>query len=347
MAYTVNSSTLHIIRNAWAADGSHYALVGADKLYKSTNGAVTHSLLYTFPDSPGRMYGLYIDSRGYIFVGTLDEASGKNGRCYRSTDSGANFSLISTFGGATVSFWSMVEDTDGYLYCGNYMGDNDSASVWKSTDAGTNWTNISSEAMMAGRHIHGLHIDPTNGWLYANIGDSTDALGMWRSKLKDGSDWVKKSALKAIGITSHSGYIYTGDDAMLGSIQRFQDDGGADIATPVKVLESGTRCNIYWLVKDQTGRFWTSSPASDAVYGACTGYLFTSTDGVTWETVTSTPGIDYSSWYNASNPSASYWTFHTGTTQWLDGAKRTKTILPLGTGSIYVEGGKILLKKAS
>jgi hypothetical protein len=266
-----------------------------DKLYKSTDGGKTFSVVYTL-DAGGRFQrkALFIDSQNRIFISAEGFTSENSTRLLRSTDGGQTFSQV-----LAAPVWDMDEDASGNLYAGRYwQATSDGAKVYKSTNGGANWTGISSSSWTSENtsHVHRVRIDPTTGWLYATIGDTngTGALtGLWRSKLKDGTDWVRiygdtPTTLKSafVGIVFANSYIYLGDDNELdnGRIYRFQDDGTSDLRTVsdsdlVLNITDGVNRAAFYFQKDDTGRMWVTfypypSPAD--------GQLWTSEDGTTW-----------------------------------------------------------------
>lgn len=323
---------VHGVRNAWDSENRHFVIVGNNALYVSHDAGQSYSLLYTFPDSPTVTYGLFISSDDYIFVSPQGQSTGINGRVYRSTDNGATFSEISTFDAGWhsghIAFWGMTEDSGGNLYCGQYNTfptKETKCRVWKSTDAGANWTDISDASWSTTDHVHDVAIDPVNGWLYATIGDST--AGVWRSKLKDGTDWVRKttsSTYKYIPLAFDGTYIYVGDDEADGTVARFQDDGTATTVAPTTVLTSGYLHNCYYLARDPSGRFWACFPPADATTPNVVGSVHVSDDGATWTKVYQAPSEAYASWNNGAS---STWTLHTGTTQW--GTRTNANLFPL------------------
>lgn len=324
-ALCAEASTLHAVRNAWDSAGRHFVVVGSEELWRSTDGGETYSKLYTFPDSPTIIYGLFIDSNDNVFVSPQGQSTGINGRVYRSTDNGATFSEISTFDAGWhsghIAFWGMAEDASGNLYCGQYNTfptKETKCKVWKSADAGLNWTDISDANWSTNDHVHGLGIDAANGWLYATIGDSTG--GIWRSKLLDGTDWVRKTG--AIGANAEYSFIplefdgtnvYAGDDETDAAIWTFADDGTGDTQSPSLALNDPETHNVYYLKRDPSGRFWCCMPPSDATASNVVGVIYTSTDGSTWTKIYQAPPEAYADWLNGAS---SLWTLHTGTTQW-------------------------------
>jgi hypothetical protein len=346
---TVSFNSLHAVRNAWDADGRHYVVSGSRDLYRSDNGGSSYSLVYTFPDNPGRIYGLFVDSQRRVWVSTSWEASGIDGRSYRSTDYGATFTQITSYeagyNSGNIAWWPMVEDTNGDLYVGQYNltkgGPNtiQKCNIWKSTNGGTSWTNIADASWSATYHIHGLGIDTSTGWLYATTGDVDGTDGIWRSKLKDGTDWVRKTSstnLQFIPVVFKDGYVYSADDSKLGQVFRFQDDGTSTGITPAVVLNTQAGHNNYYLGKDNSGRLWTCfANTSDVGTVGVAGGVWVSNDGVTWLKLIIAPNMAYGDWYNSSDIPASKWTMNTGTQQF---GPEDKAMFPwLNYNSIIIE----------
>jgi len=222
------------------------------------------------------------------------------------------------FNSGNIAFWPMVEDADGNLYAGQYdVGDPKVSrqKVWKSTDDGATWSDISHGTWTAGDHIHGLTIDVSNGWLYAATGDENGTDGLWRSKLKDGSDWVIKTSdsYQYIPIVAAGGFIYLADDQRDGQVTRLTDDGTTAVVTPTVVLDTGFDHNCYYLAEDLQGRLWAYFPPMNSVDTDIYGFVYISDDGVTWERLMTHPPMTYAEWF--AGDETSHWTFHTGTTQ--------------------------------
>lgn len=323
---SISKSGLHAVRNAWAPNGDHIVCSGPDKVYRSEDGGRSYQLIFTMPDSPERIYGLFIASNGYIFVSSDTHGTGIKGRTYRSTDGGDNFTQITTFDASyhsgNIAFWSMCEDTsNGDLYVGQYELDTVKPTVckvFKSTDDGANWTDISDASWSTNDHIHGVGIDAASGWLYATLGDTTG--GIWRSKLKDGTDWVAKTStsVKWIPLVFDGTYVYTADDEALGTVARFQDDGTSGTQSLTTLLDDPDTHNVYYLARDNNGRFWCSMPPADASNPTNTqGAVYISDDGTTWHRIFTMPKITYSTWNTGggSGDDSSEWQLHTGTTQ--------------------------------
>ena len=291
----------HFGANGWDSNGYHYAVVYPDKLYKSIDEGETYNLAYTFPDSPTDTRCLFIDSNDQIFVSNLGHTSGTAGRLYRSTNGGGNFTEV-----MAVPIWPMDEDPSGNLYAGQYDWDpaaGAAAKIWKSTGGGGsgNWTDIGHAAWVdAGQdHIHGLRINPTDSYLYTTIGDAMAQRGCWRSKLKDGSDWVFKARVNNdldafIGCAVKDDYIYLGTDYKIagkeGRIWRFQDDDTGNVQAATEVLDTGGttnnadkyRLSNFYLEVDTSGRIWAAFSNDGWGYVNRNSSLWSSANGTSW-----------------------------------------------------------------
>lgn len=334
--------TLHMVRNGWDSAGRHFAAVGADKIYRSTDGGQTYSLVYTLPDSPGRIYGFFIASDDTLFVSGEYQTSGVSGRTYRSTDNGDNWTQLTGFDAGfrsgNIAFWNGTEDGDGNIYLGQYNVEDPAllkCIIWKSTDGGSTWTDISDSSWTNTNHVHDVKYDSTTGWLYATIGDIDGYDGVWRSKLKDGSDWVRKttsSSYQWIPIEFDGTYVYVGDDENDGIIARFTDDGTGTTVAPTTVLTTGSLVNCYYLKRDPDGVFWAAFPPADAVNINQPGAIYRSSNGSTWERLYRHHPVTYADWFDEAAPASSLWTLQTGTMHW--GSR------PASIGNFFPLGGK-------
>lgn len=87
----------------------------------------------------------------------------------------------------------------GVLLYGNYTSTGgDGAHVWRSSDAGTTWTEVMTLA--AAKHIHAIRKSPTTGWVWCSVGDANFAgIGLYRST-DGGASWVQMSGNVEYGI---------------------------------------------------------------------------------------------------------------------------------------------------
>lgn len=189
--WSTENIPLHAGMNAWDSESRHFVSVFPGKVCRSLDGGKTYDLVFTAPDGPDESRLLFVDSRDYVFSSCRGQTCGTKGRLYRSTDHGNSFEEI--FG---KPIWNMDEDADGVLYVGEYehlpklQGN---AKLHKSVDGGENWINISPPTAWDNlHHIHNVRVDPATGWLYCAVGDIDGragvSTGLWRSRLKDGSE---------------------------------------------------------------------------------------------------------------------------------------------------------------
>lgn len=171
----------HYGPNARDSKGRLFAVRYPDQFYASLSGAASElKPVYTFPDDPEDARGLFISSDNSIFVGLKGFKDGDFGRTYMSRDQGRTFSQV-----YDACFWGMDEDANGHLYMGVYHERNEpgpGCALAKSVDQGENWVNIALPDWAEQTHVHGLGINPTTNWLYANLGDEQGFDGCWRSK---------------------------------------------------------------------------------------------------------------------------------------------------------------------
>jgi hypothetical protein len=291
--------------NAWDSQERHFVVdrivdLGSggggspNALMWSTDGGANYATRWTPPENEylfGRF--IHIDSRDYIFVCTED-ANGQNRKVYRSINGGASFSVVT--GLNNVRPWNMVEDSNGHLYTGNYGLLNEAPAVYKSTNGGANWASISDSGWAGSgswnTHVHNVRIDPQTGWLYVSIGDvgSTTQRGLWRSKLKDGSDWVRKYSTETVlGVVCKGSYVYESTDqsGTNGRVLRFQDDGTGNIQTFTTVLDIGTDRVSYYMNIDPQGAILVSFLNE---INSASSFIYMSRNGTTWTKVLEVTG---------------------------------------------------------
>lgn len=158
----------------------------------------------------------FVDSRGNMFLGRSDAG----GNLYRSTAAGAGATWTSVFTPGTPAFSGfsvMCEDNLGYLYFGDYCDAGGDKKIWRSTDGGATWNDISAglfSAITINKHIHGMWWDSYRNLLYCTHGDSGAA-----SKIAVSNDhgitwsvWTNSAQATAMAFTQNA-IIYSSDQA--------------------------------------------------------------------------------------------------------------------------------------
>jgi hypothetical protein len=201
--------------------GNIYAGLSNGTVLKSSDGN-TWSNLHTFETS---IRGLFVDSRGYVFVGADGWFP-----VYRSTNGGVTWTQVlnSTVNWVHSCMWNMAEDTTGNLYMVSYI---DSANVWKSTNAGTTWTlkfNATAVYGVGVKHCHLVMVDKSTNYVYVTFGDTTR--GLLRS-MDGGDSWQLLDTMD--GYTSglvYNGYRYFGADSGATQVYKTKDDVNFEVA---------------------------------------------------------------------------------------------------------------------
>lgn len=81
---------------------------------------------------------------------------------------------------------------NGVLLYGNYTsGEGDGSHIWRSTNAGTNWTKVLTQP--SGKHVHVIRQNPADGAVWASLGDQGhQGSGLWKST-DLGATWTHMS----------------------------------------------------------------------------------------------------------------------------------------------------------
>lgn len=271
-------------------------------LFKSVDEGKNWTFVFTVPES-----GKVICGPGYIvqnvpwkdrilFSSQRHPAGDLNRMWYYDPGSADPVRIMNVGGASDRSCWN-YDEYDNQLFGGAYewrVPVTEHDRVYRSLDGGVNWTDISDPNWLVEDHIHiqNLRVDPSNGWLYAAMHAGPSGGALWRSKLRDGSDWVKKVITPPspndnafIGIVFKDGWVYCGHDTWDGyNVSRFQDDGTGNSQVPVVVLQSNFGEPTYYMEKDPTGRIWCGihddSPATHNQ-----ARLYTSDDGTNWSLI--------------------------------------------------------------
>lgn len=289
-AIPIQSSDVDSSGNIYAGDASY-------GVWKSTDGGLTFTRIYTIPwrsthaTQNGRVWLTFVDSNNYVYV-----SAGSTNYLYRSIDGGTNFSMVLDLArtyGIDGMIISMTEDGSGNLYAAEYGLELPiQCRIFKSTDDGATWVeNYSRNA----RHWHSIRYNSSNGWLYAMTGESTTGTTehdqLYRSK-NEGVSWTcivpnTVSNNKTLPLGFVGSLILMGRDdstaAAYSHIRSFTDDGVSEPFTPSVAWTNPYPDNIIMSFVELEGYVYAST-ASETVGGAITQIIRT-VDGVTWETV--------------------------------------------------------------
>lgn len=198
---------------------------------------------------PGTIIVFFADSRGYLFYGVAGSA-GSAKPIWRSTDHGATWTSVLTFGGADDYPSPICEDAAGNLYAGAYGAGasgaaSNSRSLWKSTDGGANWSDISAN-MPGGsagidRHIHGVWWDGHRSLLFVTHGDNGSSSKIYVSDDAGAtfSTWTASAQATAMAFTS-THVLYAADSSADRRVYR------AEVASLAAVIASTPTLCLDW-----------------------------------------------------------------------------------------------------
>ncbi len=270
--------------NVWlyTEDGDGWTIVGAT----------------TFAAQVAGISFLFADSRGYLFF--CSTVTNYN-IIYRSTDDGANWTSVKTFPLTTDSGAPIAEDDAGNLYVGTYgslgAGSN-SCKLYKSTDGGANWTDISANMPSTpARHIHGCWWDDFRKLLFVTHGDAGASSRIFVSGDRGAtfSTWTNSAQGTAMAF-SPDYVFYTADQSGDRGVYRTAAAAGITAAamaatTPVRVFDWRTdsgRAQSGGSAGSNNGYAWWGGYENGVVffpYGSegARAVLLTSCDqGATW-----------------------------------------------------------------
>jgi len=309
LEFTLLNSSLSFAGNDVDSAGVLWAGDRLFGLWKSTDNGASFQFVYRFPgvfDSAnaysGHVWNVFVDSRDFIFV----SAGGTNG-LYRSTNKGASFTqVLNTNASRSESFYiDMTEDQAGNLYTITYTNGSAQPQILKSTNGGTNWTRIGTTISNV-LHFHNIAYNPNNGYLYVITGEIPpsaayrDGEKIFRSK-DQGETWTivvdRNTTLGTVylAMTFVDNYVYIGQDYpnRICQIHRFQDD-----QTTTNNLLPYTPQIVYTPPPDNGGAMpymsATNLNNTTLIFASCAEtqngitQILTSTNGLTWTTLTST-----------------------------------------------------------
>lgn len=200
--------------------------------FTETGDGWTQVAAGTFASHMTNISLLFCDSRGYLFFGA---AVTSHSDLYRSTDDGATWASVKSFPLTTDSAAPMCEDDAGNLYLGSYgslSAGSNSCKLYKSTDGGANWTDISANMPSTpARHIHGTWWDNYRKLLFVTHGDAGASSRIFVSDDRGAtfSTWTASAQATAMAFTPNY-IIYASDQSADRSISRV---AGASTAAAV------------------------------------------------------------------------------------------------------------------
>lgn len=178
----INKLDEHFGQSAWDSQGRLFAVRYPNELWWSEGGDVKSlKFRYRIPGPPFHdPRCLFIDSNDSLYISVKNPKGDPFAQTLKSVDQGNTFKRV-----IDRCFWGMDQDSTGRIYGGVYHENNEpdaQCTVFVSCDQGQVWYDISSPSWHKQNHVHGLGIDPSTGWIYANLGDVDELDGCWRSK---------------------------------------------------------------------------------------------------------------------------------------------------------------------
>ena len=142
---------------------------------------------------------------------------------------------------------------------------------------------------ISARHVHGVAVDHSTGYVYATVGDG----GSWTSPITirstdQGGTWARilKSMPQCVGVDAQATFRLFGTDQLgsRGAIYRTTDD-----ATLAEVLTANVNLACLWIRTDpDTGYVYAGFGGSTIASGSA-GVWRSTDSGLTWELVLALP----------------------------------------------------------
>lgn len=138
----------------------------------STDGGMTWQTMH---QAAGMVTGIFVHQGAIYYT--------YNGHLMRSAD-GVQWTEVLELGPSQHgTSWSWDANGDRIIFGTYSVPQSTETSAYLSSDNGLTWTRVFHiEGATATYHMHKVAIDPYDGWLYVNIGDSTDRRGLYVSK---------------------------------------------------------------------------------------------------------------------------------------------------------------------
>jgi hypothetical protein len=269
-------------KNFIASDGSIYS-TGVETctgICKSTNNGQTWNSLYSSTESAM----VFIDSLGNIFAGTsVGPSSGTHQIIKSSASDTAHTTWTSVLDMSASSGYAlhtaMSEDSDGNLYFGRYQVAN-AVAIYKSTNHGDTWIDITPAGYTAQQHVHGVYVDKsvTPNAIYAGL-DGASPVTI--KSVNAGATWTNiNSPLPANfnQMIAGNGYrVFSGEASVNGGYTLYRT---TDDATYTPVVQTGQLVSGMQVLNGNLYAFGGSNSVNKYAQ------IYRSTDsGLTWQTI--------------------------------------------------------------
>lgn len=232
------------------SNGDVYAAVG-DTLLKSTNDGASWSKLTV--TSVGQMF--FRDNKLYI--------AGVEGKVYVSSNGGSSFTSGTVIASGTGSLWDVAADSNGVVYAISEDNNQTSGQLWKSTDGGSTWTDMSISSKGVTSVPFKIAVNPSNNNHLVLISES----GTNYQSLDGGTTWTVVSASGVMAHFDALGRLYIGG---------YYADSPYSTFSSVTTTTSGSNSISNFAII-------TNPSNSNVIYSSTTGGMAVSTNrGTSW-----------------------------------------------------------------
>ena len=278
---------------AWYATDGTLWISDGNSIKKSSDGGITLSAPIQTWTTADCLECVFVDSRGYIYVSPYGaNLAGSDKGLWRSTD-GVNFTKVLDLSNLpnAIGIWGIDETPTGKIYAGTYSKEH---KIYSSTD-GQTWH--LEYYTPDGNHIHNLHVDPTNNYVYATIGDTGAAL----LAKYDGSSWTElspqiggKALPQLTGViiapttpTSTKIYFTDSSGATPFRIYTTTDDLNYNLVYESSAADGNYSDDNYWVRRDPaTGYLYAGNTKVDDTAGMYGNIIYSQDNGAHWSILT-------------------------------------------------------------
>jgi gliding motility-associated-like protein len=251
---TINDLAAVGTDSLWACGAQqNFAIPAAQRfglVYRSFNNAVTWDTIRVGPQgTTGTQAQQYVTFRGIEFPSrTVGYACGTRGAVYKTTDAGATWTNISPFpainispagfANSAVSYSDIIAlDNNTVFVVGNMFTSANNRRIYKTTDGGATWTDISSNIdLLSGGNLNGILMhDVNNGYVVAPG-------GILYKTSNSGASWIMDLAPSAT-LTTALAFAPKTVPASISVINRKLFVAGPNI-NGAPILEYGSPANI-------------------------------------------------------------------------------------------------------